>query len=656
VPGWAAYKSTLDVVAGGIVGSKGRVTAQPGVGYLSIYSAPVAVQSTVAGARYVATGSVRSDRPGKRVCLELREDGGGTRYATVDQCVTTTTSWQAFPAATLTAVGAGHELDVNVSQQGTVADTDTFDVDGLELDDGAAVEVSRPAAPSGDPVLLAAGDLASCWSSGDEAVSRLLDTLGGTIAMLGDTEQNHGSDNEYAGCFDPTFGRHVWRTRPAVGDHEYTVPGAAGYFTYFGARAAEPGKGWYSYDLGAWHLVVLNSNCDQVGGCGPGSPEYEWLAADLAAHAKDCTAAYWHHPRFSAGGLHGSLPQTQPFWQLLYRYGAEFVLGGNDHNYQRFARQTPDGAPDPARGIRQFVVGTGGTQHYALGAPLPGTEVQDDSAFGVLRLTLHDGSFDWRFMPEAGKTFTDAGSEACSPPAPPDTTAPTVALTAPADGALLDGTVALTADASDAGGVDRVEFLADGRLVATDTSAPYAADWDTSAAAGTTVTLTARAIDAAGNAATSAARQVTVKPNLLTDGSFETGVGAWYAYHATATSITGAIDGARAARVTWNGAGASFVLMPGELPVGATTAGAVYTARAWVRSETPGRTVCLRIREWSGGSAFGDGTCLVATGSWQRTDVVRHVAVGGEGLEVYAYSDNPLAGDSFDLDGLTLTK
>ncbi|HEU5321805.1 MAG TPA: metallophosphoesterase, partial [Methylomirabilota bacterium] len=208
-------------------------------------------------------------------------------------------------------------------------------------------------------------------------------------------------------------GRHKGRTRPAVGNHEYGTPGAAGYFDYFGAAAGGPGKGWYGYDLGAWHVIALNSNCAQAGGCHAGSEQERWLRADLAAHPAECTLAYMHHPRFSSGNQHGGSPGVEPLWRALHDHGAEMVLAGHDHDYERFAPQTPGGALDPKRGVRQFVVGTGGRSLRKFGPPKPNSEARDNTALGVLHLRLRDGSYDWRFVAEPGKSFTDSGSDRC---------------------------------------------------------------------------------------------------------------------------------------------------------------------------------------------------------------------------------------------------
>jgi hypothetical protein len=268
-----------------------------------------------------------------------------------------------------------------------------------------------PAAGS-DPTLLAAGDIADCDADGDEATAALLDHLPGIVAALGDTVYDSGTAHEFAQCYDPTWGRHKRRTRPAVGNHEYLTSGAAGYFGYFGAAAGDPTQGYYSYELSAWHIVVLNSNCSKVGGCHQGSPQEQWLREDLAANPTACTLAYWHHPRFSFGKYDDN-EATRRLWQVLTEHGAEVVLTGHDHNYQRYAPQNADGTRDDARGIRQFVVGTGGKSDYPLGTPPPNVEAFNGETFGILQLSLHATSYDWQFIPIAGQSFTDAGSADC---------------------------------------------------------------------------------------------------------------------------------------------------------------------------------------------------------------------------------------------------
>ena len=266
-----------------------------------------------------------------------------------------------------------------------------------------------------DPVLVAAGDIADCDSPDDEATANLLDTIDGTVVTLGDNTYPNGTTAEFANCYGPSWGRHKARTMPSPGNHDYNTANATAYYSYFGAAAGDPTKGYYSYDLGAWHIVVINSNskCAAIP-CGAGSAQEQWLRDDLAANPRACTLAYWHHPRFSSGAIHGSNVSLQPIWQALYDYGADVVLSGHVHNYERFALQDPTGVADPAHGIREFVVGTGGKSHYGfVSTPIANSEVQDGVTYGVLKLTLHPISYDWQFIPVAGSTFTDTGTGAC---------------------------------------------------------------------------------------------------------------------------------------------------------------------------------------------------------------------------------------------------
>ena len=264
-----------------------------------------------------------------------------------------------------------------------------------------------------DPVLIAAGDIAGCGHLGDTATAAVVSSaIGGTVAVLGDAVYNDGSASQFANCYGPTWGRFKWRTRPAIGNHEYRTPGASGYFNYFGVRAGPRGKGWYSYNLGQWHVVVLNSNCSKVN-CGRGSEQERWLRADLAAHANRCTLAYWHHPRFSSDNRHGNWPSVGPFLDALYEFGADVVLSGHAHVYERFAPQDPWGKADPAFGIRQFTVGTGGNGLYGFQGIKPNSQVRHAKSHGALKLTLHSGGYDWKFLPQAGRTFSDSGTTAC---------------------------------------------------------------------------------------------------------------------------------------------------------------------------------------------------------------------------------------------------
>jgi Calcineurin-like phosphoesterase len=258
-----------------------------------------------------------------------------------------------------------------------------------------------------DPVLVGAGDISDCGSAKDEETATLLDGIPGTVVTFGDNAYSSGTAAQYRDCYDPTWGRHKARTKPSAGNHEYETKGASGYFGYFGAAAGAAAQGWYSYDLGRWHMIVLNSNCSDVG-CGSNSAQVKWLRADLAAHAGANVIAYWHHPRFSSGA-HGNDTSVAAFWDALYAGGADIVLNGHDHDYERFAPQDPSGRADPAHGIREFVVGTGGRELRARASNAKNSQVFSKT-FGVLKLTLHASSYDWQFVPIAGTTFTDRGT------------------------------------------------------------------------------------------------------------------------------------------------------------------------------------------------------------------------------------------------------
>ncbi|HUP68705.1 MAG TPA: metallophosphoesterase [Acidimicrobiales bacterium] len=264
-----------------------------------------------------------------------------------------------------------------------------------------------------DVVLLAAGDIASCSSSGDEATAALLDARpAAVVATLGDNAYPSGTAAEFADCYGPTWGRSRRRTRPTAGNHDYAIAGAAGYFGYFAGAAGDPSRGYYSYDLGAWHVVALNSNCSVVS-CAREGPQERWLRADLAAHTNRCTLAYWHHPRFSSGTTHGSTVAVAPLWKALFENDADLVLQAHEHNYERFGPLDPSGSIDSARGMRSFVVGTGGRSHYPLGTPITGSRARNGDTFGVLRLKLTAQGFTWAFIAEAGGTFADSGSARC---------------------------------------------------------------------------------------------------------------------------------------------------------------------------------------------------------------------------------------------------
>jgi hypothetical protein len=290
--------------------------------------------------------------------------------------------------------------------------------------------------PGGSVTVMAAGDI-SCGATSRGAKCKqmetsdlLVDGAPAAVLPLGDVQYECGEIADFDRSYNPSWGRVKDVTRPAIGNHEYStlssnsncasnVKGAPGYWTYFGDASTplQPGcrvscKGYYSFDVGAWHLIALNSNCSQAGGCGPTSPQGKWLASDLTAHQNACTLAYFHHPRFSSGGI-GNNTSTDTLWQPLYNAGVNVILVGHDHNYERFAPQNPGGALDNAFGIRQFVVGTGGRNTSSMGSRKANSEVFNTGTFGVLEMTLSSSSYSWRFIPIAGQSFTDVGSGNC---------------------------------------------------------------------------------------------------------------------------------------------------------------------------------------------------------------------------------------------------
>jgi hypothetical protein len=275
--------------------------------------------------------------------------------------------------------------------------------------------VSDPGVGGGDPALIAAGDIASCGSMlGDEQTAAVVSKLTGDIQTIGDNAYDHGTAAEFE-CFDSSWGRFKDRIHPSLGDHEFDRSETAEpYFAYFGSAAGDPLKGWYSYDLGSWHIIVTNPNCGRIeGGCEEGGEQEQWLRQDLAGNPRQCTLAVIGGPLFSSGKVHGSESSYHDFWKALYDEGADVVLSADDHLYERFAPQTPDGISDVDRGIRQFTVGTGGYFLYDFAKTLPLSEVRENGTHGVLRLTLHPASYDWKFHPVAGSTFTDTGSSEC---------------------------------------------------------------------------------------------------------------------------------------------------------------------------------------------------------------------------------------------------
>jgi hypothetical protein len=503
--GWKGWNATLAQAADGTDGSGAAKLTATSTSY-SANTSPRPVQNQTAGITYTGTGWVRSATPGHSVCIYIREWGSSGAIASARACISATTSWQRLPTVSYTTHG-GVSLEEYVYATGSSGDS--FEIDGMSLDDGAgsppppgdttapdttigsgpadgttttdtdasfaftsteagtfectldgaawsgcssprsysglaqgshtfqvravdeagnvdATPASRswtvdapppPPPPGGDPTMLLVGDQHACDSvaGANSAIARLLADLDPSgvdpIASLGDESGDKGTAAEFTSCFDPWWHPFKARTHPAIGNHDWGSGNANGYFGYWGAAAGPVNKGWYSYDVGTWHVVVLSSYCGNVGGCGLGSPQVAWLKSDLAAHTTQCTLAYWHHPYFTSSPQPGTSGNTSAFWSVLYSWGADVVVNAHVHQYERFAPQDPSGNPDPA-GLREFVVGTGGGALVGWSNRAKNSEAIDDTTFGVLQLTLHPGSYDWDFAPALG-SFTDAGSGSC---------------------------------------------------------------------------------------------------------------------------------------------------------------------------------------------------------------------------------------------------
>ncbi len=427
----AAATTTFTPVADTYVNSNSTGTNYGTSGQLGVDNSPVKrifLKFNVSG----ITGTVSSVRLRMHVDNVLgagSSNGGAFRSMTNTGWSETGVTWNNQPAIDGTLLGTlgsvsqntWYEVDVTSYVTGdgtysigvTTSSTDGTDYDSRETGTTAPqllVVTTEP--PSGDPVLVGAGDIASS-GSGDSATAALLDNIPGTVYTVGDNAYPDGTASDFQNYYAPTWGRHKARTRPSAGNHDYHTAGASGYFGYFGAAAGDPAKGYYSYDLGNWHVVAINSNCSQVGGCGAGSAQEQWLRADLAASTKPCTIAYWHHPLFTSGLNHGPSTEMRPITQALYDYNAEVVVAGHNHNYERFAPQDPNGNLDNTRGIRHFVAGMGGNSHYGFWITQPNSQARNSDTFGVLKFTLHASSYDWQFVPEAGKTYSDSGTTAC---------------------------------------------------------------------------------------------------------------------------------------------------------------------------------------------------------------------------------------------------
>lgn len=332
----------------------------------------------------------------------------GARSADPDSNLPLSYAWEFGDGTTGSGPTPMHEYAAGGSYQVTLRVRDAL---GIESDAAATTAV---AAAGSEVILAAAGNIASCGTDYDAATAALLDGLDGWIAALGDNAFPDGTLQNYQQCYAPTWGRHLARTFAVMGNHEYQTGSAAGAFDYFGDRAGPRDLGYYSFELGDWHVIVLNDNDSHVS-FAPGSPQDQWLVADLAATTRRCVLAMWHQPLFTSSNDSGSTlrPSRQTLWRRLYDAGADLVLNAQEHHYERMAPMAPDGTPDAAWGIRQFNVGTGG-ESVALPtvAIHPQSEVRA-AEFGVLTLALASGGYAWEFLPVPGGTFADTGLATC---------------------------------------------------------------------------------------------------------------------------------------------------------------------------------------------------------------------------------------------------
>ena len=358
--------------------------------------------SPLSGARFSQVSvSGRGYRPGVRVDLQF----GGYRVATE----------RTSPTGSFSALIGVPRLTVGAQQITVAARRATFSVPY------SVTPTPIPTPLDSDPLLAAAGDIACVTGRSQSpggcqqtATAALIDAVSPTVVTpLGDEQYESGDLQDFLGSFDATWGAFRPIMRPVPGNHEYLTHNAAGYFSYFGSGdGGTPVAAYYSYDIGTWHLIALDSNCQVInGGCGAGSPQETWLRSDLATHLNGCTLAYWHHPLFDSDGAQEPM---QDIWKALYDAGADVVLSGHEHAYERLAPQTATGLADPIRGIREFVVGTGGKNLSRLTTPPPANgEVRDNTTFGILLVRLHPSGYDWQFMPIAGSRFSDSGSGSC---------------------------------------------------------------------------------------------------------------------------------------------------------------------------------------------------------------------------------------------------
>ena len=272
---------------------------------------------------------------------------------------------------------------------------------------------ASPQSSGSEPVILiGAGDISGCESEGDYLTAEMLDTIPGIVFTTGDHAYPTGTFQQFRDCYDRAWGRHKSRTRPTPGNHDYMTQRGIPYFNYFGELAGTRGQGYYAYDAGAWRVIVLNSEIPAR----RGSAQERWLRSELAANSRRCIAAYWHRPLYSSVREERRFrAEIKPLWDALYDAGADVVINGHDHVYERFSKMDPNGRSDD-RGIRQFIVGTGGRSLYPFGRPAPNSEVRHNGSYGLLKLSLYEDRYEWEFVAPAGSDFSDSGSDVCHPP------------------------------------------------------------------------------------------------------------------------------------------------------------------------------------------------------------------------------------------------
>ncbi len=465
-----------------------------------------------------------------------------------------------------------------------------------------------------DNILVAAGNISRCDTQNDDRTADLLDHIGGTVITVGDNAYASGSLTEFQNCYAPTWGRSLPRTRPVPGDKDYQTSGASGYFSYFGAAAGQSGKGYYSYDLGTWHVIALNSSVSTAAG----SAQEVWLKSDLAATNKRCIVAYFHYPLFSSQNGSQVWGAVQPLWNDLYTARADVVLGAHFQFYERFAQQTPAGVRDSLGGIREFVVGTGGQSWSSFGTPYPTSQVRSTQTWGVLKVTLNSASYDWQFIPIQGQTFTDAGSTACHTKG-----AVASVIVSPSSASLSPaGTVQLTATPQDAGDnplLDRaVTWSSSNTSIAT-----VSANGLVTAVASGPATITAHSENKSGTAAitvnSAPVATVTVSPTPATIVAGYTQQLTASLYDANGNLLSGRI-------VTWSSDNPAVATVSNA---GLVTAVAPGAANITATSEGKGGSAAITVNPAPVASVSVSPTAAtVGVGATQQITATLHDALG----------------------------